>query len=89
MTPWDHPTTVARQIGADALSPPCQACGVTEVCGGGLYRPRYRHGVGFRSPSVYCDDLLRLITHVRERVIEDLSTLRVLSVERLDLRGQT
>jgi len=85
----DHPTTVARQIGADALSPPCRACRVMEVCGGGLYPHRYQHGVGFRNPSVYCDDLLRLITHVRERVIADLSTLSVLPVERFDFRSQT
>ena len=36
-----------------------------EICGGGLYPHRYRHGEGFRNPSVYCDDLMRLITHVR------------------------
>jgi uncharacterized protein len=71
----DHPTTVARQIGADALSPQCRACQVMEICGGGLYPHRYLRREGFRNPSVYCDDLLRLITHVRDRVIADLSRL--------------
>ena len=85
----DHPTTVARQIGADALSPLCRACPVMEVCGGGLYPHRYQHGVGFRNRSVYCDDLLQLITYVRERVIADLSGLSVLSVVRLDFRSKT
>jgi uncharacterized protein len=84
----DHPTTVARQIGADALSPQCRACQVMEICGGGLYPHRYRYGVGFRNPSVYCDDLLRLITYVRGRVIADLARLSVLYVVRLDFRGQ-
>ena len=51
----DHPTTVARQMGADALSAECRACPVMEICGGGLYPHRYRHGEGFRNPSVYCD----------------------------------
>lgn len=72
----DHPTTVARQIGVDALSPQCQACPVVEVCGGGLYPHRFRAGAGFRHPSVYCPDLLQLITHVRDRVITDLSRLK-------------
>jgi uncharacterized protein len=71
----DHPTTVARQLGADALSDQCRACPVMEICGGGLYPHRYRDGAGFRNPSVYCADLLRLITHVRERVISDLAGL--------------
>jgi uncharacterized protein len=71
----DHPTTVARQIGADALSPQCQACSVMKICGGGLYPHRYRSGQGFRNPSVYCDDLMRLITHVRGRVFTDVAHL--------------
>ena len=71
----DHPTTIARQLGAAALSPQCQACPVMAVCGGGLYPHRYRAGSGFRHPSVYCADLLRLITHVRDRVSRDLNRI--------------
>ena len=44
-------------------------------------------GAGFRNPSVYCADLLRLITHVRDRVIADVRQLNVLHIW-LDLRGQ-
>jgi uncharacterized protein len=69
----EHPTTVARQIGADGLSAECRACPVMEICGGGLYPHRYRQGEGFRHPSVYCADLKKLITHVRKRVISDLA----------------
>lgn len=71
----DHPTTVARQIGANALSSQCLACPVMEICGGGLYPHRFKAGDGFRNPSVYCEDLLQLITHVRDRVVADLSRL--------------
>ena len=56
----DHPTTVARQLGAGALSRECLACPVLEICGGGLYPHRFREGEGFRQPSVYCADLLKL-----------------------------
>ena len=69
------PTTVARQIGADGLSQQCQSCQVMEICGGGLYPHRYRAGAGFRNPSVFCEDLFRLITHVRDRFLADLSQL--------------
>jgi uncharacterized protein len=84
----DHPTTVARQIGAEALSAQCRDCEVMTSCGGGLYPHRYRSGAGFRNPSVYCDDLLRLITHVRDRVLADVARLGALYVG-VDLRGQT
>jgi uncharacterized protein len=72
----DHPTTVARQIGIEALAAECRACPVMEICGGGLYPHRYRDGDGFRHRSVYCEDLLNLITHVRDRVNADLLALR-------------
>jgi uncharacterized protein len=71
----DHPTTVARQIGVDALSGQCQECPVLDVCGGGLYPHRYRAGEGFRHPSVYCDDLTRIITHVTGRVLGDVARI--------------
>lgn len=73
----DHPTTVARQVGADALSQTCRACEIMEICGGGLYPHRYRSGEGFRNPSVYCIDLKRLITHVQERVFGDLMSGKI------------
>lgn len=71
----DHPTTVARQIGADALPGQCRSCPILRICGGGLYPHRYRSGAGFRHPSVYCDDLTRLITHVGDRVFSDVAGL--------------
>lgn len=84
----EHPTTIARQIGVGALSEQCRSCPVMEICGGGLYPHRYRRGEGFRNPSVYCADLLRLITHVRDRVMTDIRQLNALEVIRLDFRGQ-
>jgi uncharacterized protein len=77
-----HPTTVARQIGADGLSAECRACPVMEICGGGLYPHRYRQGEGFRHPSVYCADLKKLITHVRERVVSDLADISTVRTPR-------
>jgi uncharacterized protein len=67
------PSVAARQIGRRALSAECLACAAHEVCGAGLYPHRYRSGTGFRNPSVYCRDLLKLITHIRDVVGHDLS----------------
>jgi uncharacterized protein len=70
------PQLVARQIGSRALAGQCRVCPVRAVCGGGLYSHRYRAGTGFANPSVYCPDLLALISHVRDRVQADLAARR-------------
>ncbi|MBX6387729.1 MAG: FxsB family radical SAM/SPASM domain protein [Frankia sp.] len=67
-----QPGVAARQLGMAALAPACQACPVGRVCGGGYYPHRYRAGAGYRNPSVYCPDLLALITHIERRVRVDL-----------------
>lgn len=67
------PQVVARQIGAAALSETCQGCDVRDVCGGGFFPHRYRQGSGFLNPSVYCDDLGKLIRHISRRVHRDLA----------------
>jgi uncharacterized protein len=71
-----HPSIVARQLGMEALADECRRCGVVRVCGGGYYPHRYRQGSGFRNPSVYCPDLMRLVLHVQARLRADLENLR-------------
>jgi uncharacterized protein len=68
----DHPVTALRQGGLAVLSSTCQSCPVVRTCGGGLLTHRYRDGNGFDNPSVYCRDLLLLISTIRERVLFDL-----------------
>ena len=68
----NHPAIVARQIGVAALGETCACCSLRRICGGGYYPHRYQSGSGFRNPSVYCPDLMRLITHVRGRLAADL-----------------
>jgi uncharacterized protein len=63
-----HPGIVARQQGVAGLSQDCQKCPVVSSCGGGLYAHRFRSGSGFDNPSVFCADLLKLVTHVRGRL---------------------
>ncbi|MFD0857030.1 radical SAM protein, partial [Actinomadura adrarensis] len=70
------PQMAARQIGARALAPSCRECPVHRVCGGGHYAHRYRPGSGFLNPSVYCQDLYRLITHVHRALSADVDALK-------------
>ncbi|WP_296685838.1 radical SAM protein [Flavobacterium sp.] len=50
----------------------CLACPVQEICGGGYLPHRYSSLNGFNNPTIYCDDLLRLITHIQNAVIDSL-----------------
>jgi len=63
-----------RQKGIAALCDECRVCPIVEVCGGGTYPHRYRPGSGFQNPSAYCDDLKRLIGHIRTTVVADTRT---------------
>ncbi|MET7512055.1 FxsB family cyclophane-forming radical SAM/SPASM peptide maturase [Streptomyces sp. NPDC005480] len=72
----DHPGVVARQLGTDGLCGRCRACPVVSVCGGGHYPHRYRAGTGYLDRSVYCPDLMALISHVAGVVGDDLRRAR-------------
>jgi uncharacterized protein len=61
-----HAAITARQQGLAGLCATCRECPVVTSCGGGLYAHRYRAGSGFDNPSVFCGDLVKVITHVRE-----------------------
>ncbi|REC46362.1 MULTISPECIES: radical SAM protein [Chryseobacterium] len=50
----------------------CLACPIHEVCGGGYLPHRYSSKNGFNNPSIYCNDLLMLITHIQNKVIDSL-----------------
>ncbi|MFF3456965.1 FxsB family cyclophane-forming radical SAM/SPASM peptide maturase [Streptomyces sp. NPDC002730] len=72
-TALSHPLTGLRQGGIKSLAAPCRSCAVVRTCGGGLFTHRYHGSTGFINPSVYCPDLLRLISVVRDRVSADLA----------------
>jgi uncharacterized protein len=70
-----HPAIAGRLAGSEGLCETCRECPLVSACGGGLYAHRHRRGSGWANPSVYCDDLVRLITHVQGRLARDLSRL--------------
>ncbi|WP_433262779.1 FxsB family cyclophane-forming radical SAM/SPASM peptide maturase [Actinosynnema sp. CS-041913] len=68
------PEIVAGQSGLAGLPAGCRSCDVVSACGGGLRAHRFAAD-GFDHPSVYCADLYRLVSHVRDRVAADLAAL--------------
>ena len=59
----------------EGLAEGCQNCAVVHVCGGGAVPHRFSRQ-GFRNPSVYCRELLSLITHAQMRMSETLHIQR-------------
>ena len=63
----------SRLLSLAGMSGQCRSCPEVTVCGGGAVPHRYSED-GFRHPSVYCDELLTLIRHVRTRMKKALAS---------------
>jgi uncharacterized protein len=63
----------ARQLQKSGLCQKCRECSLVDVCGGGYLPHRYAGGDNFDQPSIYCPDLTRVITHIRDRVGQELA----------------
>jgi uncharacterized protein len=50
----------------------CMKCPVKDVCGGGYLPHRFKKENGFNNPTVYCHDMMKLITHIQNKVIQQL-----------------
>lgn len=51
----------------------CELCPERGVCAGGYIPHRYSRANGFDNPSVWCEDLLALITHIRSYVTNEVA----------------
>lgn len=55
------------------LPPKCMVCPVKEICGGGYLPHRYGNEKGFNNPSIFCNDLLKIISHIQNALLDKLS----------------
>ncbi|MEV6871581.1 cyclophane-forming radical SAM/SPASM peptide maturase YhhB [Amycolatopsis sp. NPDC051128] len=60
-----------RLLSPAGVATECRSCPVVDVCGGGAVPHRYS-AEGFANPTVYCAEMLTLISHVRTRLHETL-----------------
>jgi uncharacterized protein len=60
---------LAHQLLTDGLplSDTCRNCAEVAVCGGGYAPHRYAQRNGFDNPSVWCADIMELLSHMRAR----------------------
>ncbi|WP_210558347.1 MULTISPECIES: cyclophane-forming radical SAM/SPASM peptide maturase YhhB [unclassified Pseudomonas] len=62
-----------RYLRKDGLSATCQSCAIVEICGGGSLPHRFGEN-GFDNPTVYCNEMKRLVAHISNRLKEHLSS---------------
>ncbi|SDS62805.1 uncharacterized protein SAMN05216496_2025 [Pseudomonas sp. Z003-0.4C(8344-21)] len=60
-----------RYLRKDGLSDICQSCAIVDICGGGSLPHRFGEN-GFVNPTVYCNEMKRLISHIGNRLQEHL-----------------
>lgn len=65
-------TNHRRLLSFEGLSDKCQVCPEVKVCGGGAVPHRYAEN-GFQNPTIYCREMLSLISHIRRRLVESVS----------------
>ena len=64
-----------KLLSKEGLSDQCLVCPEMEICGGGSVPHRYSSN-GFQNPTIYCEEMLALIGHARQRMQVTLSAER-------------
>ena len=62
-----------RLLSREGISSVCKSCSVVEICGGGAVPHRYDNN-GFENPTIYCKEMLGIITHAQKRLNDLLAT---------------
>lgn len=52
----------------------CLNCPIYDICGGGFLTHRYAKSNGFDNPTIYCNDMIRLISFIQNDIIDSLPT---------------
>jgi uncharacterized protein len=73
---WKAPLYQIGLRSQELLSEQCQSCSYRRICGGGYLPHRYSRDNGFANPSVHCGDLLAVLSHIRQKIADDLAELR-------------
>jgi uncharacterized protein len=63
--------------GQDGLCDVCKVCPLKEICGAGYLPHRYSKERMFKSPSVYCRDLWKLINHILDATVQRVKSKSV------------
>ena len=76
---YTAPAVLERQNRWSTLAAVCQTCPVVQVCGGGYFPHRYSRARAFDNPSVYCQDLLKMIQEIHRDVSSRLARRHIVA----------
>jgi uncharacterized protein len=48
----------------------CKGCPIINICGGGFLPHRYKKMNGFDNPSIFCADLMKLISRIQNKIVD-------------------
>lgn len=64
----------------------CNQCPIFEICLGGRLVHRYNKNNGFNNPSVYCEDMVKFICHIQNRLLDVFPDVDKSEIERLNYK---
>ncbi|AXT62760.1 radical SAM protein [Aquimarina sp. AD10] len=69
----------------DNVAEQCLNCPVFDICGGGFLGHRYSNENGFDNPTMYCKDMVRLISFIQNDILNSLpeDVVQQLNIEEL------
>ena len=68
----------------EKLCTTCLECPVVSICNGGRLVHRYKKENGFDNPSVYCTDLIMIISHIQNKMMELIPSMYDDSISKMD-----
>jgi uncharacterized protein len=70
-----------------SLCSKCENCPIVDACGGGFFANRYKNENGFDNPSIYCNDLMKMIAVIQNKVIDDIpdGLISEVNIEKISL----
>ncbi|MEM6718131.1 MAG: radical SAM protein [Bacteroidota bacterium] len=72
------------QDSMEKLCTKCLECPVAKVCRGGRLVHRHKKENGFNNPSVYCEDMILLISHIQNTMMELVPSMYDDSISKMD-----
>lgn len=57
----------------DYLSKKCLNCKILDICGGGQLAHRFSLKNGFDNPSIYCNEIIKIVVHIQNIIFDKLS----------------
>lgn len=60
-----------------SLPKSCLNCKIKHICGGGRINERFSEENGFDNPTIYCNDIKLIVSHIQNKLLEDFSEIEL------------